>query len=97
MTSISTGTLQSLFLTFQPIYFSTLSTFLISFTTPIITWYLLKPNLVKAQEGKRNKRELLRIKYNPEIFETLLTKQKKIEQSIEGLGIMLGNPQQKIH
>ncbi len=91
ITSISTGALQSLFLTYQPITISTLSTIITAFILPIITWYLLKPNLFKAEEGKRNKRELMRIKYNPQIFEALLTKQKRIEKSTEGLGITLGN------
>ena len=33
----------------------------------------------------------MRIKYNPQIFEALLLKQKKIEQCTESLGITLGD------
>jgi uncharacterized membrane protein len=95
MTSISADTLQSLFLTSQLFNFSTVSTFIASFILPIIFWYLLKPSLLNAQEGKRNKRELARIKYNPEIFDALLTKQKRIEHSTEGLGITLGDSEAK--
>jgi uncharacterized membrane protein len=58
---------------------------------PVIFWYMLKPALLKAEEGRRNKRELMRIKYNRQIFETLLAKQKQVEQSSDGLGITIGN------
>jgi protein-disulfide isomerase len=49
-----------------------------------------------AQQGKRDFRQLQRIKYNSEIFETLLQKQKQITANSVGLGITLGNPQAKI-
>jgi uncharacterized membrane protein len=62
---------------------------------PILIWYVLKPYLLKLQEAKNTKREFLRIKFNTEIFETLLKKQKKISESTDGLGIDLGNPNAK--
>ncbi len=39
------------------------SQFILSFLLPVIIWYLLKPNLLKAQEAKRTKRQLMRFKY----------------------------------
>ena len=59
--------------------------------TPII-WFACKPYILRLQQAKNTKREYLRIKFNTEIFETLLKKQKKIELSTEGLGIDIGNP-----
>jgi thiol-disulfide isomerase/thioredoxin len=59
---------------------------------PVLLWYVLKPYLLKLQEAKNTKREYLRIKFNTEIFDTLLKKQKQIAVSTDGIGIDLGNP-----
>jgi thiol-disulfide isomerase/thioredoxin len=59
---------------------------------PVLLWYALKPYLLKLQEAKNTKREYLRIKFNTEIFDTLLKKQKQITVSTDGIGIDLGNP-----
>lgn len=59
---------------------------------PVLLWYALKPYLLKLQEAKNTKREYLRVKFNSEIFETLLKKQKQITVSTDGIGIDLGNP-----
>jgi protein-disulfide isomerase len=59
---------------------------------PVIVWYAVKPSILKLQEAKNTKREYLRIKFNAEIFDTLLKKQKAITVSADGLGIDLGNP-----
>lgn len=59
---------------------------------PVLLWYSLKPYILRLQEAKNTKREYLRIKFNTEIFETLLKKQKHVTVSAEGLGIDLGNP-----
>lgn len=59
---------------------------------PVLFWYALKPYLLKLQEAKNTKREYLRVKFNTEIFETLLKKQKQITVSTDGIGIDLGNP-----
>jgi protein-disulfide isomerase len=57
-----------------------------------ILWFLIKPSFTKAKEAKRTKREFTQLKFNTEIFETLLKKQKEITSSPEGLGITIGNP-----
>ncbi len=59
---------------------------------PIVTWYSVKPYILRLQEAKNTKREYLRIKFNGEIFDTLLKKQKALTLSADGLGIDLGNP-----
>jgi len=59
---------------------------------PVLLWYALKPYLLRLQEAKNTKREYLRIKFNSEIFETFLKKQKQITVSTDGIGIDLGNP-----
>lgn len=66
--------------------------FLVSFLLPLLFWYTLKPNLLKAQENKRNKRSLMRLKYDTRIFNALLPKQKQIVETTNGLGIEIGNP-----
>jgi hypothetical protein len=65
---------------------------LFAFAIPFITVSLLLPAYRSAKENKRNQAELLRLKRNPQIFEALLSKQKAITESTEGLGIILGNP-----
>lgn len=57
---------------------------------------LLLPVLREAKTGKQNLKEFQRLKHNPQIFDTLLNKQKKIIASPDGLGITLGNPCGKI-
>lgn len=59
--------------------------------TPLL-WFTLKPYVLRLQEVKNTKREYLRIKFNVEIFETLLKKQKAITLATEGIGIDIGNP-----
>lgn len=67
----------------------------IVYLLPAICWYVTKPYLLLLQQAKNTKREYLRIKFNTEVFDTLLKKQKKITISAEGLGIVLGNPAAK--
>lgn len=69
-------------------YYSTIFLFYI---LPVLVWFTIKPYLLKLQEGKITKRKYLRIKFNNEIFDTLLKKQKVITQSVEGIGISIGN------
>ena len=57
-----------------------------------ITLLLLIPALEKAKDSHNKTIQLQRLKHNPQIFEALLARQKKIEYSTEGLGIILGNP-----
>lgn len=64
----------------------------ITFSLPAIAWFLLKPVLLQAQQQKRTKRQLARLKYDARIFNTLLPKQKQIATNANGLGITIGNP-----
>lgn len=59
---------------------------------PVLLWFVAKPYILHLQEAKNTKREYLRLKFNSEIFETLLKKQKAISASVDGLGIDIGNP-----
>ncbi|MFL9485009.1 vitamin K epoxide reductase family protein [Chitinophagaceae bacterium LWZ2-11] len=63
-----------------------------AFAIPSIFLALLIPALQKTKENKRNKNELQRLKHDAQIFDALLTKQKNITKSTNGLGIFLGNP-----
>ena len=62
------------------------------YSLPVLLWYTAKPFILHLQEGKNIKREYLRIKFNTEIFETLLKKQKHITLAVDSLGIDIGNP-----
>jgi thiol-disulfide isomerase/thioredoxin len=59
---------------------------------PVLIWYAVKPYILKLQTAKDTKRQYLRLKFNTEIFETLLSKQKQITTPVHGLGIVIGNP-----
>ena len=59
---------------------------------PIVVWYTIKPYILRLQEAKNTKREYLRIKFNGEIFDTLLKKQNPVTLSADGVGIDIGNP-----
>ena len=69
-----------------------LSQSILLYLLPVLLWYAVKPYLLRLQEAKNTKREYLRIKFNAEIFETLLKKQKAITLPVYGLGIDIGNP-----
>lgn len=62
-----------------------------AFLLPVLSWYFLKPLLLKAKEGVEYKNRFFRMKKDPRIFEALLAKQKHITASADGLGITLGN------
>lgn len=64
---------------------------LTSFSLPVLFWLVSKKVFVSAKEGKEHKRELAKLKYNKEIFTSLLQKQKTVTASTDGLGITLGN------
>jgi uncharacterized membrane protein len=72
--------------------FSLATKFGLLYLLPVLLWFSLKPTILRLQKAKNTKREYLRIKFNSEIFETLLKKQKAITYSTDGLGIDLGNP-----
>jgi uncharacterized membrane protein len=65
---------------------------LLLFVLPALLWFAIKPYILKLQQAKTTKREYQRIKFNAEIFNTLLKKQKAVTISADGLGINLGNP-----
>ena len=51
----------------------------LSYLLPVFVWYSLKPYILSLQAAKNTKREYLRIKFNAEIYETLLKKQNGIK------------------
>ena len=57
-----------------------------------LIWFTTKPFISSFGKAKVFKRRYLRMKFNTEIFDALLKKQKKITVQTEGLGIDLGNP-----
>lgn len=63
-----------------------------AFAIPFMALVFIFPALQKAKEKDRINTELQKLKHNPQIFEALLTKQKEVTQSTDGLGIKLGNP-----
>ncbi|HEY8387772.1 MAG TPA: cysteine peptidase family C39 domain-containing protein [Parasegetibacter sp.] len=69
--------------------------FSLCFILPFVAWLLLKPLLIAAKAGNKNKMELVRLKNNTEIFESLLLRQKQITEQPAGLGLILGNPNAK--
>lgn len=77
---------------FQLVSVEGIGYFIIAFLLPITGWALVKPLLLNNVGSKRTKRELTRLKYDPVLFESLLSKQKQITSNPEGLGIRLGNP-----
>ncbi len=95
ITSLTTGLLSSSFQLFSissfPHAISSFFLLISSFLFVALTWFSLKPLLLKAEEAKRIKHELARLKASPQIWEALLAKQKKIEAPTDGLGITLGN------
>ncbi|QES88781.1 vitamin K epoxide reductase family protein [Rhizosphaericola mali] len=68
---------------------------LLSFTITFLIVSILLPALRSARENKQNKNELQRLKHNPQIFNTLLIKQRSISEPSDGLGISLGHPNAK--
>jgi hypothetical protein len=66
-----------------------------AYLLPVTGWYALKPYLLRLQKAKNTQREYLRVKFNTEVFDALLHKQRKITFPVDGLGINLGNPEAK--
>jgi uncharacterized membrane protein len=62
-----------------------------SFLLPIILWFVLKPVLLQNEEAKQKKKELLRLKHDTRIFNALLSQQRQITTTSNGLGITIGN------
>jgi len=68
---------------------------LTSFLLPVFFWIAAKKTYLSAQQAKSYQKEAAKLKYNKEIFNALLTQQKQVTASTEGLGITLGNPSAK--
>lgn len=64
---------------------------LLIFFLPAAAWFIIKPALHKAAEAKTIKRDLNRLKFNMQIFRSLMERQKKVKRSPLGLGIIIGN------
>ncbi|MBS1747061.1 MAG: hypothetical protein JST21_12895 [Bacteroidetes bacterium] len=56
--------------------FPVLPTLFISFALPIIIWIIIKPLLYKQQQAKQDLRTFQKIKFDPDIFNMLIKKQK---------------------
>lgn len=63
-----------------------------AYLLPITLSAVLLPVFKKAKEGRENMIRLQQIKHNPQIFEALLAKQKRVSVPEPGMGITLGNP-----
>lgn len=73
----------------------TLPIYLALFLVPILTWKLIKPLIEQQKETNVYKRGLKKIKCNPFVLESLLSKSDKITNSTEGLGISIVNENAK--
>ncbi|MCC6761092.1 MAG: vitamin K epoxide reductase family protein [Chitinophagaceae bacterium] len=61
-----------------------------AYILPLLAWLSLKPWLLRHQTALREQRAYRRLKFNPEVFTSLLHKQKAIATPTNGLGIVLG-------
>jgi uncharacterized membrane protein len=67
-----------------------------SLLIPIISWFLLKPLLKRLQVAKYEKRSYSMLKFNDQVFWSLLKNQPSIvDHSTSELGITIGNPNAK--
>lgn len=78
-----------------PTYMEGIELIPIAFAIPFIVVTLLIPALKKNIEIKRTRTELQQLKHNPEIFQSLLVKQRLVPEPPKGLGITLGAPSAK--
>jgi len=85
----------SLLLPFSNLSIGFVAVCLFVYCVPVLAWFTIKPMVLRLQEGKNTKLDYVRLKFNSEIFDTILKKQKRIKESTEGLGIDLGNASAK--
>jgi hypothetical protein len=57
---------------------------------PFIGWQLVKPLFLAVRENRMHKKAFLKLKYNPEVFSSLLQQQRSIELPASDLGILIG-------
>lgn len=74
-----------------PVYMALLSCFML----PALVLYIAIPTLKKAKEGRTHYNTLQQFKHNGQVFDAILSRQKKVVPSAEGLGITIGNPDAK--
>ena len=67
----------------------------ITYLLPAMAWYTLKPIFVQLVMARNNRREHLQLKFNNEVFNSLLNRQMPVQAPVNGLGISLGNPKSK--
>lgn len=72
--------------------FTTLGSFLFAYGLPMLLYVLLKPSITKALQNNQYQQQLNRLKYNPDIFQTLLEKQPKAPNWLPEKVVTLGNP-----
>ncbi|MDR1434244.1 vitamin K epoxide reductase family protein [Candidatus Endomicrobiellum devescovinae] len=77
------------------IIYSDVYLFITCYTLPVVIWFIINPQLLAAQKGISDFKQLQRIKYDSEVFAALLGKQKKITEETSKLGIHIGNPMAK--
>lgn len=73
----------------SPIIIEDLAVILAFFLIPIITWRFAKPYLESSKEVNLYKRSLKKFKYNPEIFQSVLAKSRRIKREVDALGIFI--------
>lgn len=62
----------------------------IAYGMPALLWYTMKPLLQRLYTAKQERRAYHRLKFNPDVFDALLKKQKAMQTSTNGMGIQLG-------
>lgn len=65
---------------------------LAAYGIPFALTHTLIPVFQKAKESRLNYNRLQQLKHNPQIFDSLLARQKEVTTVPEGLGITLGKP-----
>lgn len=60
------------------------------FVLPFISWLLIKPLFLAARENRLHKKAFLKLKYNHQVFSSLLQQQRSIELPSSDLGILIG-------
>lgn len=62
------------------------------FSGILVLWFIIKPLLNNAKESIKNKTEFIKLKNNIQIFESQLSRQKKLINDNNALGFIFGNP-----
>lgn len=63
----------------------------------LLGWKVLKPILKQNKKGVINRRNFRRLKYNPNVFEVLLSKSRRISSNTDGLGFFFKVKNPKYH